>query len=242
MGHNLSISLAAIKTKSEINIEITHRIGQGDTVAAVVIEVVDKRNATKPLGIVPYQTGTRNKIKIQILDVHPKVFTGNALSLGMPITDRRHTGNGEEAILGKDPVVGITAADAVMAVVQPVEFQRFHHRDAPLIGRIEHLLGQEVVIKLHLLLVKTDTENPRTAALALHRALGKGGRIGEALVIEDIIGIETGGIGIKTAKDLIPHVGGPETVDATYLKISGVSNKNPVNAKHRTVQAQIEFG
>lgn len=106
------------------------------------------------------------------------------------------------------------------------------------------IVRQAGVVKIHDLFAESQPEHSGALAAPLHRALVIGSRIGEAAVVEDVVGIEGSGFGVDAIEGSVFDFvwgDGAEARDAPETIVSIVSHVNEVTAQLRTVETQAEL-
>lgn len=173
----LPVLLLSVEIEAYVDVEVVDGITQADSVASVVVQMADKGSACKPVCVVPNDTGTRYEVEIEVLDVAPELFAAEAFAFHLLDADARCQRYGEEEVACEDPIISIASAGTHVEVV---EFGNLHLVDqrcfCPRLVAGEDM-WQLGVVEHGALLVKPESENPRTATLALHCALGEAGRV-----------------------------------------------------------------
>ena len=105
------------------------------------------------------------------------------------ITDGRHDGNAKQPVFLEHPVVGITATQAEIRVFDFINLKIL----AEFVVRIMGEHGRQgIIIEIQFVPGIGKTDFPRPAAFTLHGTLCECGRIGEAFMVENVVGIDAG--------------------------------------------------
>ena len=156
------------------------------------------------------------------------------------ITDGRHDGNAKQPVFLEHPVVGITATQAEIRVFDFIYLKIL----AEFVVRIMGEHGRQgIIIEIQFVPGIGKTDFPRPAAFTLHGALCECGRIGEAFMVENVVGIDAGHFHVDAMIILAFHFS-CLLAEAFYFTEPEIVSRPPVNkvtTEHGTVQAQFEF-
>lgn len=90
------------------------------------------------MGVVPYQSQTRDAVKTQVLHAHPEFISPHSFSFCMFEPQGGRDGCGEQAITGKHPIIGISSTNAVIVIIYFSYFQLFNNSRTVVSGLSEY--------------------------------------------------------------------------------------------------------
>ena len=135
------------------------------------------------LGIVVDNTGTGNEVEVDVL--YPAlVLEVVVIDARLLVADTGQQGEIGYPILGKDPVIAIAEAQTIVGILDVVELETVTQL-------VENGRGKLLVIETDVMLRVGESCHERTGTAPLVGGLAIGGRIGELLVIEYPVGIQS---------------------------------------------------
>ena len=189
INYQLSVSPFAPEVQAHVEVDAAEGVVGGELPLTVVVAVHDGTHAGKPTGVVPYDAKAPRGVKGQVAE--------REVALGMPVSNefacRRFVAHRQrhadccQPIACKDEVVGITAGEGDIGILDTVEIQSaVDSHFAVNIGQLIESLLQLFGVEVDAVSGIGDACQGRAAANPLHRALAEGGGIGKALMVEDI--------------------------------------------------------
>ena len=115
----------AVEVKADVDIDVVDEIGHYIIVFAVGEELAHPRRAGVPVRIVPNDAAAAEKIERNVVEFIHLFARIDLFAMQLFISDGGRAGNVEEEIAGEDPVVGIAAANAEVAVFNLMHLHTF---------------------------------------------------------------------------------------------------------------------
>lgn len=212
----------------------------------VVVGADDSRSTGIPLGIVPHDSEASDAVNIEVAEVEAAGFALLFFTIRLLVAQRQRQAAAEQPVAGKDPVVGIAHGGADIAILDTLEVEAGVELDL----LTEVLLGQclhTFVVEVDMVVQITQSCHPCATADFLTRALGKGCRIGEVPVVEDIVEVDTCDADLQTIEGdtlQIPGINVGAHGDAANLIVVHRAAEKQIGTKTGTVDAgvQLELG
>ena len=203
----------------------------------------DERHAGKVFCIVPHHAHTSCAVDVKVIPVEmfeQQFFVGfcSRIQGGMPIimriTDGRSERDVEQAVLLENPVIAISGREAQIPVFGLLEFQVIADRN---------VVGQFLIVKIQFVQIKGEAGFPCAAAFLLYGTLGIRCRIGKALVVEDIVGIDACRVASHTVKVFSLQLFNilVKAAQPTQFEVIARAAVNQIAHQHGRIKTQLKF-
>ena len=119
-----------MEVQSDVEVERPESVVDGKSVVAIIIVVDNQRKAAEIFGVVPHQSYSPCHVEVEIVEVEdgaPKRFVclsffhGLQIAAGPFVADGRSQGHAQQPVAFEHPVVGVSATDAIVVILQVVD-------------------------------------------------------------------------------------------------------------------------
>ena len=224
---------------SGIEVQVVHTVDYGEVVAAIVVELADEGCTAEICPVVPYNSCASDEVETQSTYAVEHLNSGDAFAADVLVADSRRQGYGEQEVACRHPVVGIAGVEGIAAVGEALEVQA---RVADIIWA--QCFREFFIVEVDALSVKAKSKDEGSSTSLLDGALVVGRRVGEASVVEYVVGIGAEGVGTESREGItlkLRSLYAIETVYIAYRKVAGVAHKDEVTTYHVAVKTEVQF-
>lgn len=168
--HRLSPKIPA---KEEL--DVVNRIVECKTWMAVIIKIVDRGNAQITATVGEDEGTTKDEIHVEVFDILPQHSSRKTFSTLVFVAYGRGKTRRKQPMTRGYPVVGITKGKSPLTIGDSGDTKCFVDADTRSKGAEEGF--RAISIEGDVLLIKAQSNEPRTCTAELHGAHGKGCRI-----------------------------------------------------------------